>query len=56
MIGKSIFIFEDTDFEKFVGSRCDLDYQVKIHSRDEEKGTGIIGYKIVEKGDNWYIA
>lgn len=25
MIGKSIFIFEDTDFESFVGSRCDLD-------------------------------
>lgn len=53
MIGKSIFIFEDTDFEKFCGSRIDLDYQKEIHSRDEAKGTGIIGYTIVDKGDDW---
>jgi len=56
MIGKSVFIFEDTDFEKFVGSRIDLEYQKVIHSRDEAKGTGILGYKIVDQGDDWYIA
>lgn len=54
MLAKSIFKFEDSDFEKACQIRMDIDHQVKTRKRDEKRG--VKNYTVVERGDNWFIA